>query len=114
MPSLNRKVKMRQIMMLMAIPMSVCFVGYVVTGVTRYSQKKRTERIKLGMSEEEMLSIMGKGFSKCSYADGTVVYEYLFSNATSRRSGSFRIFYSARRTLIFCYDGKVEAVKTNL
>ena len=89
--------------------------SYIVSHSIQKSQKNRIESIELGMSEDEMLGIMGKGYNKSLLKDGRVKYEWRYSNESSTGYSyagvSTRKYHGVRKATVYCKDGFVEEVK---
>lgn len=92
----------------------------VMTVVALNARKKAEEQlhkyldIKIGMSEEEMLDIMGKGYNKSLLKNNRIKYEWRI-NATSYSSSfkgiSVRSYSGVKKVTIYTKNGFVEEVK---
>lgn len=74
------------------------------------------DRVTIGMTEHEMISIMGENYTKSLLKNSRIKYEYLFQNAHSVGSYCFGInsrkYYGAAKAVIYCKNGYVEEVKS--
>ena len=80
----------------------------------RLGQLRRYWYVEINMSEEEMLEIMGKGYSRSFLKNNRVKYEWRI-NATSVGSSykgtSFRSYSGVKKVTIYTKDGFVEEVR---
>lgn len=96
--------------------MFVLMIGAGFLGSLRRKEQKSTvEQIELGMSEEEMLSIMGGNPNRSLLKNNRVKYEWRYSNGSStgysHKGYSTRQYHGVRKVTIYCKDGYVEEVK---
>lgn len=78
-------------------------VVFLLSGVSRDKKVKQLQRYKqiiLGMSERQMLNIMGEGYNKSMLKDG--VTQYIWHVEGQNNSG--------QRVTITCRNGSVEEV----
>lgn len=86
------------------------FVIAGIIGVKRRAKLRRYTSIQIGMSESEMLAIMGKGYNRSLLKNNRTKYEWRI-NASSSGYGSTRIYSGIRKVDIYVKDGYVEEVK---
>jgi len=89
----------------------------VLLGIRTSNKKKQLKKyndIYIGMLEEDMLSIMGKGYNKSSLRDGSFKYEWRI-NATStgysNNGISSRKYSGVKKVDIYTKNGKVVEIK---
>lgn len=77
-------------------------------------QLQRYWDVEIGMSEEEMIDIMGEGYNRSLLKNNRVKYEWRI-NATSVGSSykgtSFRSYSGVKKVTIYTKNGFVEEVK---
>ena len=80
------------------------------------AQLQRYWDVEIGMTENEMLSVMGGGFNRSLLKDNRVKYEWRI-NATSYGSSyngfSTRSYTGVKKVTIYTKNGFVEEVKTH-
>lgn len=92
----------------------VIFIIAIIIGfATKETQRSKVDSITLGMSEGEMLEIMGNRCTKSLLKNNRTKYEFRFSNATSTsvRGTGTRVYSGVRKVVIYCKDGVVEEVR---
>lgn len=90
-----------------------CFVVVILSIVGMISKRKQLRRynqINIGMSEKEMLKIMGGGYNKSSLKNGRKKFEWRI-NATSYSSKGFRSYSGVSKVEIYTRNGRVEEIK---
>jgi len=95
----------------------VMIVTMVLVGNTTNKAEEQLQRyweIQIGMSEYEMLDIMGEGYNRSLLKNNRVKYEWRI-NATSYGSSykgvSVRSYSGVKKVTIYTKDGYVEEVK---
>ena len=86
----------------------------VLGAAKKSAQLKRYTRITLGMSEAEMLKIMGGGYNKSLLKNNRVKYEWrINATSTSHSSGGIRYgsYRGVQKVDIYLTDGFVEEVR---
>lgn len=105
----------KMILMIFGVIIALYIIIAIFKSSEKKQQKNNVESIELGMSEEEMLSIMGTNYNKSLLKNNRVKYEYRFSNGTSTgysyRGVSSRTYHGVRKVAIYCKDGVVEEVR---
>lgn len=87
------------------------FIWYFWYVTAQRQQLKRYEQVTIGMSEEEMLQIMGKGYNKSSLKNNRFKYEWRI-NATSAKNGfGGRMYSGVKKVDIYICDGLVEEIR---
>lgn len=77
-------------------------------------QLQRYQNIKLGVSENEMLSIMGSGYTRSLLKNNRVKYEWRInatSYGTSYKGVSVRTYTGIKKVTIYTKNGYVEEVR---
>ena len=74
-------------------------------------QLKRYEQITIGMPEDEMLQIMGKGYNKSSLKNNRFKYEWRINARSSNNGMGGRMYSGVKKVTIYIKDGKVEEIK---
>ena len=90
----------------------VLIVGLI--GIQRRNQLKRYIQISIGMTETEMLSIMGDGYNVSSLKNNRKKYEWRINASSSGSYGhgvSFRSYTGVRRVTIYTKNGFVEEIR---
>ena len=85
-----------------------------IVGAKKRAKLRRYKNIQIGMPEDEMLSIMGKGYSRSLLKNNRTKYEWrIKASSTGYSSGgvSTRTYTGVRKVDIYCKDGYVEEVK---
>lgn len=96
------------IILLIAITLSI----YV--GIKKTRQLQKYWDVEIGMSEDEMLSIMGKGYNRSLLKNNRVKYEWRInasSYGTSYKGVSSRTYTGVKKVTIYTKNGYVEEVK---
>ena len=91
------------------IPLFFTFLMCLVFSHYR-KQLKRYRNIKIGMSEREMLNIMGKGYNKSSLKGNRFKYEWRINGTSVGRNG-VRSYTGVRKVDIYVKDGEVEEIR---
>ena len=97
----------------MAIWIIIIFILIGIACWSSYRKKAKLEKnwdVEIGMSESEMLNIMGKGYNRSLLKNNRVKYEWRI-NATSYSSGNTRSYSGVKKVTIYTKDGYVEEVK---
>ena len=92
------------------VALLVLAIVAIVVSIYRRIKLKRYKKVTLNMTEEEMLSIMGRGFNKSTLKDNRVKYEWRI-NASSYSSKGIRTYSGVRKVDIYVKDGLVEEIK---
>ena len=77
-------------------------------------QLQRYWDVEIGMSEEEMLGIMGEGYNRSFLKNNCVKYEWRInatSVGTSYKGTNFRSYSGVKKVTIYTKNGFVEEVK---
>lgn len=81
----------------------------------RAGRRSRIDQVRLGMSESEMLRIMGRRYNKSLLKNNRVKYEWRYSNGRSTGSSykgiSVRKYSGVSKVDIYCKNGYVEEVR---
>ncbi len=93
----------------------VALIPFAIIGrIRKLARLRRSEEIEIGMDEDEMLSIMGGGYTRSLLKGNRVKYEWRI-NATSSggyyKGVSSRTYSGVRKVTIYVKDGFVEEVK---
>lgn len=83
-------------------------------GNRKIKQLHRYWHIKIGMPEDEMLSIMGTGYDRSLLKNNRVKYEWRIkasSYGSSYKGISTRTYTGVKKVTIYIKDGYVEEVK---
>ena len=88
----------------------VLFAMALIIPIYQRDQLKRYESVSIGMSEAEMLQIMGGGYNKSSLKNNRNKYEWRI-NATSYGKNGFRAYSGVRKVDIYTKDGRVEEIR---
>lgn len=100
------------VLMILFIIIYAC-VGTCV-GNRKITQLHRYWHIKIGMPEDEMLSIMGTGYNRSLLKNSRVKYEWRInasSYGSSYKGISTRTYTGIKKVTIYIKDGYVEEVK---
>ncbi len=96
---------------------ALCIVLGVIAGIKgakRKQQLLRSEMIEIGMSERDMLEIMGNGYTLSKLKNNRKKYEWKISASSYGRNG-YRTYYGVQKATIYCKNGMDEEVRgTNL
>ena len=84
-------------------------ISYFVT-LSKRAQLRSYTHVRPGMSEEEMLSIMGGGYNRSYLANNRVKYEWRMESVSYGRGG-VRSYSGVRKVDIYTRNGRVEEVK---
>ena len=100
-------------MIIIAVVFIAAIIGLIV-GISQREQLRRYDKVTLGMSESEMLKIMGKGYNRSLLKNNRVKYEWRI-NATSRstryKGMSITSHSGVHKVDIYVKDGVVEEVR---
>lgn len=89
----------------------VTLAAYCIVAMTNKSkQLKRYRDVTIGMSEEEMIEIMGDEDSLSSLKNNRKKYEWRI-NASSYSSHGFRAYSGVMKVDIYTKDGVVEEIR---
>lgn len=102
-------------------PIIICVILITVISIitiiirnAKISKLRRSEEIYIGMDEDEMLSIMGGGYTRSLLKNNRTKYEWRM-NATSYTSsykgGNSTSYSGVKKATIYVKDGYVEEVK---
>ena len=86
------------------------FIIAMVAMVAQHKQLRRYTDINIGMSENEMLSIMGGGYNVSSLKNNRKKYEWRI-NASSYGYKGYRTYSGVHKVAIYTKDGRVEEIK---
>ena len=107
----------RKIWIIIALLFGIIFLLFLmilVSASKRLRQLQRYWDVEIGMTEEEMLDIMGNGYSRSLLKNNRVKYEWRI-NATSYGSSyqgfSTRSYSGVKKVTIYIKDEVVEEVK---
>ena len=92
---------------------ALCVVIIVIAGIKGARKKQqllRSEMIEIGMSEREMLEIMGSGYTLSKLKDNRTKYEWRIKASSYGRNG-YRTYSGVQRATIYCRNGVVEEVR---
>ena len=92
------------------------FILYEIVSLKRLEKLKRYRKVKIGMSKTEMLSIMGRGYSKSLLKNKRVKYEWrinAISYGSSYRGVSHRSYSGVKKVSIYTQNGYVEEVRAH-
>lgn len=90
----------------------VLIVVLIFMGRSRFKKKMRQyEKVSLGMSEAEMLEIMGKKYNKSLLKNNRTKYEWRYSNGMSSSYKGTRFYSGVSKVDIYLKDGIVEEVR---
>jgi len=89
----------------------ILLVLYILIIYNQREQLKRYESITIGMSEEEMLKIMGEGYNKSSLKNNRFKYEWRINASSAKNGMGGRVYSGVRKVDIYTKDGVVEEVK---
>jgi len=73
-------------------------------------QLKTSQTIPIGMREDQMLSLMGGGYTRSLLKNGRTKYEWRI-NASSYSSHGTTTYSGVQKATIYCKDGFVEEVR---
>ncbi len=86
----------------------------IFNSITKLRRLRKSEEIEIGMDEDEMLDIMGGGYTISHLKNNRTKYEWRI-NATSSgayyRGVSTRSYSGVKKVTIYVKDGYVEEVK---
>lgn len=94
----------------------VAIIGSMIASNKKLKQLKRYWEIQRGMTEAEMLEIMGKGYNRSLLKNNRVKYEWRInatSHGTSYKGTSTRTYTGVKKVDIYVKDGLVEEVKSH-
>ena len=89
------------------------FIYKIVSQHRRLSKLRRSELVQIGMDEEEMLSIMGGGYTISYLKNNRIKYEWRInakSSGTSYKGISSRSYTGVKKATIYVKNGVVEEV----
>lgn len=101
----------------------ICLVVILYFSLIMLALKKRNEKvnqlrtyeqIRLGMSESEMLMIMGGGYNRSLLKNGRKKYEWRINSSSYSayyKGTSSRVYSGVKKVDIYTKDGYVEEVK---
>ena len=69
------------------------------------------EKVTLGMTEAEMLKIMGKKYNKSSLKNNRTKYEWRYNNGVSSSYHGIRYYSGVSKVDIYLKDGIVEEIR---
>ena len=100
-------------MVLLDIGLAFIFAGIVlsvVVSVYKIKQLKRYTRIYIGMSSDEMLTIMGRNYNVSSLKNNRQKYEWRINSSSYGRYG-YRSYTGVKKVDIYVKDGYVEEIR---
>ncbi|WP_024865644.1 hypothetical protein [Butyrivibrio sp. FCS014] len=101
--------------MYLAIFLIVAAIILLAKYAVKAGRRNRVAKISLGMSENEMLKIMGRRYNKSLLKNDRVKYEWRYSNGgstgSSYRGNSVRKYHGVSKVDIYCKNGCVEEVR---
>lgn len=108
--------------MIVILAWGLCIFAIIVMFVAMGKMKQKQDQlrrywdIEIGMSEDEMLDIMGEGFNRSLLKNGRTKYEWRI-NATSyghyTKGFSTRTYSGVHKVTIYTKNGLVEEVKSH-
>ena len=98
-----------QIILLFAIFIISCIIAVVVY-IIQHRQLKRYEQIYIGMSESQMLSIMGGRYNVSSLRNNRKKYEWRINSYSYGQHG-YRSYSGVKKVDIYLKDGHVEEIR---
>lgn len=99
---------------IMIAVIAVVFVIAFSIGNKKIEQLQRYWDVEIGMTEDEMLDIMGDGFNRSLLKNNRVKYEWRInasSYGSSYKGFSTRSYSGAKKVTIYTKNGLVEEVK---
>ncbi len=109
-----------EIIIVVIICMLLSAISLRLYSVSWSNKKKKLEqlqrywKIETGMTEYEMLSIMGSGYNRSFLKNNRIKYEWRLnaeSHSSSYNGFSVRIYSGVKKVEIYVKDGLVEEVK---
>lgn len=85
-------------------------IGRIFRGPNTRKRLKQYELVRVGMTENEMLSIMGEGYDRSSLKDGRYKYEWRMNSSSYGRYGA-RTYTGVRKVSIYIKNGRVEEIR---
>lgn len=85
----------------------------IIISKKQLEQLQRYWNVEIGMSEEEMLNIMGKGYNRSFIKNNRVKYEWRINSTSvchSYKGTSFRSYSGVKKVTIYTKNGFVEEV----
>lgn len=101
-------------LVIMIVVISVVFVIAFSIGNKKLVQLQRYWDVEIGMTENEMLDIMGDGFNRSLLKNNRVKYEWRInasSYGSSYKGFSTRSYSGVKKVTIYTKNGLVEEVK---
>ena len=109
---------MEEVMVGVIIALVLIILGSTVIAIyihnSRIDQLESYWDIEIGMSEDEMLSIMGEGYNRSLLKNNRVKYEWRIeatSYGSSYKGMSARSYSGVKKVTIYIKNGYVEEVK---
>ena len=87
------------------------FVMIMVEKARRKKKMRKYEQVSLGMTEAEMLKIMGKNYNKSSLKNNRFKYEWRYSNGVSASYHGIRAYSGVSKVDIYINNGVVEEIR---
>ena len=87
------------------------FAMIMVGSAKRKKKMRKYEQVSLGMSEAEMLKIMGKKYNKSSLKNNRFKYEWRYSNGVSASYHGVRAYSGVSKVDIYINNGVVEEIR---
>ena len=105
---------MVEFMIIMVLIVILFFLLFSCIGKKKIDQLQRYWDVEIGMTEHEMLKIMGNGYNRSLLKNNRIKYEWRI-NATSYGSSykgfSARSYSGVKKVTIYTKNGYVEEVK---
>lgn len=104
----------KMLLWVFAVIMVSIIIG-VISAKRRINKLRRYLRVSIGMPEDEVMVIMGRGYARSLLKDGRTKYEWRIeatSYGTSYRGHSTRAYSGVKKVDIYIKNGVVEEVKS--
>ena len=93
---------------------AILFILLILTlFVVKHRNKKRANSLQIGMSESDLLKLLGGYTSKSVLKDGTVKYVKKWANASSSSYKGIRVYQGVQKTTVWVKDGVVTHYDNN-
>ena len=88
----------------------VIFLILVIALAFKKDQLKNYQKVRIGMSEQEMIQIMGSGYNVSSLKGNRYKYEWRVNSMSYGNSG-VRSYTGVRKVDIYVKNGEVEEIR---
>lgn len=105
---------MESLSIVMFVVLLIVIIISIYLGIKKTRQLQKYWDVEIGMSEDEMLSIMGKGYNRSLLKNNRVKYEWRInasSYGTSYKGFSTRTYTGVKKVTIYTKNGYVDEVK---